>query len=98
MLSLLMLVMKEGALDVLRVTATRMENSLAIHVDKDALVHVAIHLHLMRTGVVFQPDVAVFPLHLGEDASRVLYPKDLPRASHMCHPWALPPDPDLPQD
>ncbi len=44
----------------------------------------------MRTGVVFQPATAVFPLHLGEDASRVLYPKDLPRASHRCHPWAFP--------
>jgi hypothetical protein len=98
MLSLLMLVMKDKASNILGVAATTMEDSQAIPMDKDALVHVPIHLHLMCMGMIFQPAAAVFPLHLGEDALRVLYPKDLPRASHRCHPWAFPPDPDLPQD
>ena len=98
MLSLLMLVMKDKASDVLRVAATMVEDSQAVPVEEDALVYAAIHSHLMRTGVVFQPAAEVFPLHLGEDASRVLYPKDLPRASHRCHPWAFPPDLDPPQD
>jgi hypothetical protein len=84
MLSLLMLVMKDGASNVFGVTATTVEDSQAVPMDKDALVHAAVRLHLIYTGVVFQPAVAVFPLRLGEDASRVLYPKDLPRASHRC--------------
>ncbi len=53
MLSLLMLVMKDKASDVLGVVVTTVEDSQAVLVDKDTLVHMAVCLPLMRTGVIF---------------------------------------------
>jgi hypothetical protein len=72
MVLLLMLVMKDEALDVAGVAETMVEDSQVVPMDEDALVHVAVRSDLMRMGVVFQPAAAVFPLHLGEVASRVL--------------------------